>query len=170
MSALGVLRRALDAGVVIEAKEGELCWRSSAPPPESLIAEMRDNKPGILKLLLPAPLPGDDPESWRLWHEATAAKWTLRGHSKAAAQRMSWGEACNLWHGRYGAKASRDSCAGCSKPLVGPTVIVLPDAARVHGQSCLIEYGKRWQIAATKGLADLGVMPPQDAMRKERAS
>jgi len=157
MSAIGVLRRALDAGVVIEAKEGELRWRSSSPPPEALIAEMRDNKPGILKLLLPAPLPGTDAESWRAWHEATAAKWMLRGHSKAAARRMSWGEACNLWHGRHGAKASRDSCAGCGKPLAGPAVIVLPDAARVHGQDCLVSYGHAWQTAATAGLTALGL-------------
>jgi len=162
MSALMVLRRAIAAGVIIEAKEGELRWRSSSPPPETLISEMRDNKPGILKLLLPAPLPGSDPESWRVWHEATVAKWMLRGHSKSAARRMSWGEACNLWHSRYGSRVSRDRCAGCSKPLAGPTVIVLPDAARVHGETCLIEYGSRWQTAAARGLTELGIMPPEE--------
>ena len=56
-------------------------------------------------------------------------------------------------------------CAGCGSLLSGSDVLDLPDGARVHvdGEwSCLRAYGKRWRAEATKALAVMGIMLPDD--------
>ena len=57
-------------------------------------------------------------------------------------------------------------CAGCGNLLSGSDVLTLPDSVRVHVDdewSCLRTYGKRWRAEATKALAVMGVLAPDDA-------
>ena len=79
------------------------------------------------------------------------------------AEALAYGEAINRWHLLQGQHPDTALCAGCGELLSGAEVLKLPDGVRVHVDDdwlCLRVYGRRWRAEAIKGLAELGIMPP----------
>jgi hypothetical protein len=72
-----------------------------------------------------------------------------------------WAECQEDWHRRHAAP-SRDHCAGCGCWMIDDPGMSLPDGAVVHlDGDCLVEYGRRWRVAATLGLKAMGLEPKQ---------
>jgi hypothetical protein len=76
--------------------------------------------------------------------------------------RGAWAEMQCRWHMERGERIPRDICAGCRK-AIGATALELIDGCRVYmhdNHACLIAYGERWRMAATRALLELGLIPP----------
>ena len=98
-----------------------------------------------------------------MYEERAAHRQFSAGCSRAEADRFAWGEIVNRWHLQNGEKVSPDTCAGCWRPIGADAVLDLIDGCRVHnraGHSCLIQYGRRWRLRATRALVELGLRPP----------
>ena len=115
---------------------------------------------------IPEPGPGAEAQLWLDWYmERCAIREYEGGYPRAMAEALTYGEAINRWHRLYGPQPEPAFCAGCGSLLSGSDVLALPDGARVHvdGEwSCLRAYGKRWRAEATKALAVMGIMLPDD--------
>ncbi len=81
------------------------------------------------------------------------------------AEALAYGEAINRWHFLNSPRTDPAHCTGCGELLSGSEVLKLPDGSRVHVDDewqCLRAFGRRWRVEAVKGLADIGIMPPDD--------
>ena len=117
-----------------------------------------EHKPAVMAALTPP-----FPKEWVALFAQRAAKWELGGRPRAEAERVAWAEVQNRWHLQHAERVTRDSCAGCRRPIGAAPALDLIDGGRVHldnGNACLIRHGERWRAAATRALMALGLRPP----------
>jgi len=106
------------------------------------------------------------PVWWRDQYEERTRHGELGGRRcRAKAQRLAFGELQWRRHKQHGEQVPPGICGGCQKPMRAGENIPLIDGTYVHGgdgHACLIAYGRRWQGAATRALAAMGLMPPPE--------
>jgi hypothetical protein len=111
---------------------------------------------------------------WRDFFEERAAfRQYDASCNRAEAERLAWSELQNRWHFDHGARAPRDLCAGCRRPIGNELVIDMVDGNRVHDgvdHPCLIQHGSRWRAAATRGLLEMGLKQPIASGRAQRGA
>ena len=129
-------------------------------------AEHRPAERSTAYTSIPEPGPGAEVQLWHDWYEERCAIREYEGgYARDMAEAVAYREARNRWHLLHGQKPDLARCAGCGELLSGRETLALPDGARVHVDDewfCLRICGKRWRAEAVKGLADIGIMPPDD--------
>jgi hypothetical protein len=104
------------------------------------------------------PTPAAD---WRARHREALAYWSAF-HPADEAAVLAWGEIENHWHMQLGERVPHWQCAGCHEPIGDIEDLVLADGHRVHFETlnCLLRYGERWRVAATRALVAMGLRAP----------
>ena len=112
------------------------------------------------------PLPSaasHNPDFWRhLYVERAGIRQYEGSYTHAEAEHLAWSELQSRWHMEHGERAPRHLCAGCRRLIGGKPVLDLIDGCRVHadeGYDCLIRWGQRWRVAATRALVAMGLKP-----------
>jgi hypothetical protein len=157
----GLITAVRAAGGIIRRDGDMIELAARAPLPPDLIARIREAKSALLMAL------ADGPSDWHARHREALAYWSAFRPPDEAA-RLAWGELQNRWHWLHGGCLPEWQCAGCGEPIGGVLALELGDGNRAHLDrlDCLLRYGERWRVAATRSLVATGLQAP--AQENER--
>jgi hypothetical protein len=155
------------AGGTIRRHGDRIRVMARGPLPPDLVTRYCAARPELLGALADAAEIAD----WRNRHCEALAHWRPL-YPAGEAERISWGELEARWHRLYGGRVPEWQCTGCGEPIGGQDALALGDGCRVHlddvhGLDCLAAYGERWRGDANRGLAAMGLQPPDDGDESE---
>lgn len=161
MDGLILLQCARDAGLRIEAAGDKLLIRGPKNA-EAVVKLLAQHKANVLAALAPGAMAS---RRWRERFTARTLEWFSGDRDWNTATRLAWGDLENELHQLYGPRWPASQCAGCHAQFGSVQALNLPDGNRVHLDpiSCLVNFGRRWRLAATTALVALGLDPPNTA-------
>ena len=170
LSAAKLIEAVHEAGGTIALAGDRIRLSAAAKLPDNLVEAIRASRDQVIQALYRTRSKrpdGNSPTTWRVWFHERMEQHRRLGRDGVLAWSLTWGEAENIWHQRYGAKPDPSNCAGCGELLPGRERLTLGDGAAVHwdegaGLDCLAAHGTRWRAEAGAGLAASGLTPPHD--------
>jgi hypothetical protein len=139
-----------DKASAVQGGGGVLYPRRNGATAQHLLAESSSDR------AVPTPAAG-----WCARHREALAYWSAF-HAPGEAARLAWGEIENHWHMQHGERVPNWQCAGCREPIGGLESLMLYDGSRAHLDTldCVLRYGERWRVAATRALVAMGLQAP----------
>jgi hypothetical protein len=172
VSATAVLKEARAAGIRVAVDGRDLVLEAATPPPEPILAALRQHKAEIVRLL--SGEEGWTAEDWRAYFEERAAVREYDGGlTRAEAERLALEDTVDLWLACHPAAPTSDQagCAHCGRRERDGDAL-LPILARdghtwVH-DGCWAAWHQRRRKQARAALEGMGLTAHQGSETHSR--
>ena len=167
MSAIDALVLARARHVAVELNGDQLRLRSCGPPPDDVLAALKDSKPEIVVLLTPDASGASGIDYWRVFNDSFADR-IAAGVEPELARLEAFDRALSEWLKRsfdlIDATSDTNCCAHCGKAGDDALLPIGPNAhgwhAWIHDQ-CHEPWRKARQTKALAALSAYGLDPPR---------